>query len=159
MTTDELRQAVVEEARTWLGTPYHLKGMVKGAGVDCGLLPYAVYRKFDLVPEFDPAVFTDDWFCNTTQERYLMMVQRYLRKLMSGRARASLLPEPPPGAMVCARVCGSPLFNHSGIVTHWPFVVHAIRPRTAEVSVANHPMWALREIQVYDPFPAEGVDQ
>lgn len=32
------RQAVVAEARTWLGTPYHHAQMCKGVGVDCGLL-------------------------------------------------------------------------------------------------------------------------
>jgi len=29
------RQQVIEQARTWLGTPYHHQGRIKGIGVDC----------------------------------------------------------------------------------------------------------------------------
>lgn len=36
------RQAVVAEARTWLGTKYAHQQMCKGAGVDCGMLVGAV---------------------------------------------------------------------------------------------------------------------
>jgi len=32
---DPRRLAVTEEARVWLGTPYHHMGRVKGAGTDC----------------------------------------------------------------------------------------------------------------------------
>lgn len=32
------RQTVVAEARAWLGTPYHHQQMLKGVGVDCGML-------------------------------------------------------------------------------------------------------------------------
>lgn len=32
------RQAVVAEARTWVGTKYQHQQMCKGAGVDCGML-------------------------------------------------------------------------------------------------------------------------
>ena len=35
---------VVRMARTWLGTPYHHQGRVKGAGVDCGGLVIGVAR-------------------------------------------------------------------------------------------------------------------
>jgi len=31
----DLRKQIVEEAHSWLGTPYHHFAMVKGAGVDC----------------------------------------------------------------------------------------------------------------------------
>lgn len=33
----------VAEAITWLGTPYHHQGRVKGVGVDCGTLLCEVY--------------------------------------------------------------------------------------------------------------------
>ena len=37
----------VQEALTWLGTPYHHQGRVKGVGVDCGTLICEVYEKSD----------------------------------------------------------------------------------------------------------------
>ena len=35
MIADPTRAAVVHEARTWIGTPFHHQARVKGAGVDC----------------------------------------------------------------------------------------------------------------------------
>lgn len=43
---------VVRMARTWLGTPYHHQGRVKGAGVDCGGLVIGVASELGL-SEFD----------------------------------------------------------------------------------------------------------
>lgn len=38
------RQAIVEEAKTWLGTPFHHQGRVKGAGCDCAGLVVGVAK-------------------------------------------------------------------------------------------------------------------
>ncbi|MDO6044547.1 hypothetical protein Q4P48_08410 [Neisseria gonorrhoeae] len=46
----DLRARIVEEARSWLGTPYHHHAMVKGAGVDCAMLLVAVYGAVGLLP-------------------------------------------------------------------------------------------------------------
>ena len=32
------RRAIVREARSWVRTPYHPQGDIKGIGVDCGML-------------------------------------------------------------------------------------------------------------------------
>ncbi|WP_436904878.1 hypothetical protein [Acinetobacter johnsonii] len=37
-------QLAVQEALTWLGTPYHHQGRVKDVGVDCGTLLCEVYE-------------------------------------------------------------------------------------------------------------------
>jgi cell wall-associated NlpC family hydrolase len=34
---NSIRAAVVAEARSWLGTPFHHQGRVKAAGVDCAM--------------------------------------------------------------------------------------------------------------------------
>jgi len=141
---------VVIEARSWIGTPYHRRAAIKGAGVDCGMLPYAVLRKFDLIPEFDIAYLSNDWFNNTTQEKYLLMVQRYLRRLVGGRVSRNF--PALPGTLACVRVVGSRVFNHSGIVTQWPRVVHATWEGVREVNASVDPMWACMEIEIYDPW-------
>ncbi len=43
---------VVRVARTWLGTPYHHQGRVKGAGVDCAGLLVGVAKELGL-SDFD----------------------------------------------------------------------------------------------------------
>jgi cell wall-associated NlpC family hydrolase len=45
---------IVETARTWLGTPFHHQGRVKGAGVDCIGLVIGVARELGIwAPDFD----------------------------------------------------------------------------------------------------------
>lgn len=39
----------VAEAMTWLGTPYHHQGRVKGVGVDCATLLCEVYKEVGLM--------------------------------------------------------------------------------------------------------------
>lgn len=46
------RADVVAEARSWLGTPFHHQGRLKGIGVDCGGLLICVANKLGL-SEFD----------------------------------------------------------------------------------------------------------
>ena len=60
----DLRQRIVEEARSWLGTPYHHQAMVKGAGVDCAMILVAVYRAVGLIPAgFDPRPYPQTGIC------------------------------------------------------------------------------------------------
>jgi cell wall-associated NlpC family hydrolase len=67
----EARAAVVAEARSWLGTPYHHAADVKSAGVDCAMLLVRVYCDLGLVEPFDPRPYTRDWFLHRSEERYL----------------------------------------------------------------------------------------
>jgi len=145
-----MRSEVVAESRSWIGTPYHRRAFIKGVGVDCGLLPYAVYRKFELIPEFTAEWLANDWFANTTQERYLLMIERYLKKLFVTQARRDFRPEFLPGNLVVAKVFDSPVFNHAGIITTWPRVVHAVPDCVSEVDAAADPAWAGRVIAVFD---------
>lgn len=41
-------QDIIDEARTWLATPFHHQGRVKGAGVDCVGLVIGVARALEL---------------------------------------------------------------------------------------------------------------
>jgi NlpC/P60 family putative phage cell wall peptidase len=65
------RAAVVVEARSWIGTPYHHAADVKGHGVDCAMLLVRVYCDLGLVEAFDPRPYTRDWFLHRNEERYL----------------------------------------------------------------------------------------
>ena len=71
--SDAARAAVVAEARSWIGTPYHHAADVKGrtGGVDCAMLLVRVYCDRGLVEKFDPRPYTRDWFLHRNEERYL----------------------------------------------------------------------------------------
>lgn len=147
-----IRSGVVVEARTWVHTPYHKRGLLKGVGVDCGMLPYAVLRKFDLIPEIDNLpTLEDGWFCNTTDERYARLIERYFRKLLETQSRRDMQPEFLPGNLVLLQSWGSRVFNHAGLITVWPRVINALPEYgVAEVDASVDPFWASQRIAVYD---------
>lgn len=114
---DQARVAVVAEARTWLRTPYHHQGRVKGAGVDCAMLLCDVYYRCGLIPFIDPRPYPPDWYLHRSEERYLGWVEKFAQPLES---------VPLPGDLVVWRF--GRCFAHGAIVQEWPLVIHAYAP-------------------------------
>lgn len=109
------RAAVIAEARSWLRTPYHHKGHVKGAGVDCAMLLICVYSapSVGLIKYFEPDHYPEDWAQNNFDERYLSYVIEYAEETKT----------PGPGDIVVYKVGHS--FSHAGIVVEWPLIIHS----------------------------------
>ena len=59
------QERVRSEALTWLGTPYHHQGRVKGVGVDCGQILIAIYEKAEFYPLVSSSLVTIRriWLC------------------------------------------------------------------------------------------------
>jgi len=112
------RAAVVAEARSWIGTPYHNCADVKGAGIDCGMLLVRVFVDTGLCPPFDPRPYPVDWHLHRSDERYLGFI------FDRGREIAS----PQPGDVIVLRY--GRCYSHGGIVTAiGPLtIVHAYYP-------------------------------
>jgi cell wall-associated NlpC family hydrolase len=109
------RAAVVAEARTWLNTPYHHQARVKQAGVDCAMLPLAVYSAVGLIPEIAIDHYPPDWHLHRDTERYLDIVA----------AHAAEVPAPTgPGDFVLYR--WGRAFAHGALIVDWPTVIHAV---------------------------------
>ena len=123
MDTQAIRSAIVAEAQTWLGTPYHHGGDVKGAGVDCVMLLVKVYQRFFLLPAtFDPRPYPMDWHLHRSGERYLAGVLDH----------GCPVAKPQPGDIALYRYGRA--YSHAGIVTDWPTIIHAHRPDGAVVA-------------------------
>lgn len=117
MTEDEVRRAIVSEARSWIGTPYVSNAMIKGrrGGVDCAMLPIAVYSACGLIPkEFDPRPYPPQWHVHRNEEKYLAYVQQFTHEIAT----------PAPGDFAMFKV--GFVFAHGAIVTQWPMVIHAV---------------------------------
>lgn len=71
------REAVVAEALTWEGTPYHHRARVRGAGVDCANLLAAVYRDCGLIPDLDLGYYPRDWHQHRCDEQFLKWLRRF----------------------------------------------------------------------------------
>ena len=106
----------MREALTWLRTPYHHRGTIKGVGVDCAMFPMLVYAACGLIETFDPGDYPPDWHLHRSDERYLNAV----------RARASEIDptEAQRGDFVVFRV--GRCYAHGAIVIKWPRIIHAV---------------------------------
>lgn len=109
------RPQIVAEARTWLGTPYHEQGDVKGIGVDCGMILVRIFSKLGLIEPFDPRPYPRDFMMHSEEERYVGLVQR-----VGGIECAG---PPLPGDVVVWRF--GRCFSHGCIVVDWPRIIHA----------------------------------
>jgi cell wall-associated NlpC family hydrolase len=120
MIVDETaqRETVVAEARSWIGTPYHNCGDIKGAGVDCAMLLVRVFVDTGLCEPFDPRPYAPDWHMHRGEERYLGFV--------FDRARAVVAPQLGDVAVFKFGRC----YAHGGIVTRADplTIVHAYAP-------------------------------
>ena len=114
-SVSEQRWAVIAEARSWLATPYHHAARVKGAGVDCAMLPAAVYRAAGLIPDFPVEHYPPDWHLHRDVERYLDTVTRHAVEVPA-----------PTGAGDFVLFRWGRCFAHGAIIVDWPVIVHAV---------------------------------
>ena len=110
-----MQEAVVAEARSWLRTPYHHQGRIKGVGVDCAMLLCEVYHAVGLIPYIDPRPYPPDWHLHRGQERYLQWVSEYADAVESAE----------PGDVALYQFGRTK--SHGAIVISWPTVVHSYR--------------------------------
>ncbi len=115
MTEAEIRAAIVAEAISWESTPYAPRAMIKGVGVDCAMLPSAVYHAVGLIPEIMPS-YTQDWMMHRDEELFLSYITPYAREIDEA--------EVGPGDLVIWRFGRT--YSHSAIVIDLPVVLHAV---------------------------------
>jgi cell wall-associated NlpC family hydrolase len=112
-----VRQLIVEEAKTWLGTPYVSNGAIKGAGVDCAMILLKIFSDLKLIEYFDPRPYPAQWAIHQKSEVYLSHVLRYAGEIVG---------PPKPGDIVMFKF--GHCWAHSGLVTSWPDLIHANPP-------------------------------
>jgi cell wall-associated NlpC family hydrolase len=151
------REAIMAEAISWLGTPYHKGACVKGVGADCATFLWGVYKNCGLIPEGDKLIerYSHDWFANTDTERYLLHAVRYAAKVAEGVSYPTL--KALPGCMALVRSRTSNVFNHGGIVMRWPHLIHAVNPEIEPACASTHELWEYRTVVILDPFARQEV--
>jgi len=125
------RKYIIEEARTWKGTPYQHKGRVKGVGCDCGGIIYQVYNP--LLGPFKPFPndYPQDWAVHRENEIYLDFIAPYVEEVK----RAV------PGGVALFKVGRN--FSHAAVCTERGTFIHAWG-RTQDGSTVESPLQFFR---------------
>ncbi len=72
-----MRERVVGEAMSWLGTPYMHHQSCKGHGADCVGFVYGVYKAVGLIPaDWKPPAYSRQWHLHQNEE---LLVEGVLR--------------------------------------------------------------------------------
>ena len=113
MTDSQKRTLIVTEAISWLGTRWHHKAMVKGAGVDCAMLLYATYLNCGFI---EPMIIEDyprDWALHNNTEKFITNVEHYAHRVDS-----------PKSADIVLFKTGK-THSHGAIILDYPRIIHA----------------------------------
>jgi len=109
------REAIVAEALSWCGTPWHHEASVKGAGVDCAQLLRAVL--VNLGARIRPTDhYPPDWHLHRGEERFLGFVLEYCREIQEAQLE--------PGDILLWRI--GRCYSHGGFFIGAGEIVHAI---------------------------------
>jgi NlpC/P60 family putative phage cell wall peptidase len=137
---DPHRATVLAEARSWLGTPYHHMGRIRGAGTDCLMLLVEVYSASGIIPPVSIPFYPPDWHLHRGTERYLDGVMQYASEV----AKA----EPGDVALFKFGRC----FAHGAIVVKWPRLIHAWHNAGVVYGDAIQAPLAPRAVRFFNPF-------
>lgn len=118
-----MREAIVAEARRWIGTPYKNVGCIRGIGANCAMLLYGVASGAGvLAPDAPPPRwYTPQLHQHTKEERLVEYVKAY-------GAREIAEAEVGPGDIVLYRNGLS--YGHAAIVVSWPDTIVHTTQRT-----------------------------
>jgi cell wall-associated NlpC family hydrolase len=113
--TPEHCAAVIAEARSWIGTPWHSRARVKGAGVDCAQFPAAVYEAAGLIPHIEPE-YSRQWALHQAHELYIEWVLKFADEIAFEQVRTADM-----GVFLFDKAR-----SHGAIFTSRDTIVHAV---------------------------------
>ena len=135
--------AVIEVARSWLGTPYVHQASVKKVGADCLGLIRGVYRElYGCEPEQAP-VYAADWAEVGGQETLRDAARRHLKEIDASLAQQ--------GDVLLFRIRRDSPAKHAGILVDPLRMIHAYSGRA--VCESHLSLWWERRLAYAFRFP------
>lgn len=114
------REEIVAEARTWLGTPFHHQGRVKGVGTDCAGIIAGVLNHFNIKHKD---------YSNYTREESVPLMRQSLDEALIKIDKLE------PGAVVLFYMRRRDNTCHVGIMETDEVIIHAdMRPGIKKVT-------------------------
>lgn len=137
------RAAIIAEARTWVGTPYHHQASIKGVGCDCLGLVRGVWRVIYGEEPETPPPYSRDWAEAARRETLADAAGRHMTPVVIADAQ--------PGDVLLFALNDRAPAKHCGILTEPDRMVHSYESHpVAEVSLSA---WWRRRIRFVFAFP------
>lgn len=143
MTHEEQREAVIKEALTWEKTPHHNGARIKGAGVDCGQFPIAVYSAVGLMPDIQGLRYSAQFHLHRDEEWYLKIAD----------ANGTRVEKPQRGDFALYKI--GRIYSHGAIVMNWPRIIHAWVHVGVTQDIGDQGHLARKDVLFFSPFKDE----
>lgn len=141
MITDIQRAAIITEALSWERTPHHNGTCIKGAGVDCGKFPWAVYHACGLMPPIDERLrYSAQFHLHRDIEWYRNIAEQY----------GTPIEAPQKGDFALYKI--GRIYSHGAIVIEWPRIIHAWVRVGVTQDVGNQGHLANRSVIFFSPW-------
>ena len=125
------RAALIAEARSWIGTPYHHQAALKGVGCDCIGLIRGIYAAFGGVVEL-PADYSPSWHLHRAEERLRDGLDRYGTEVPLLSAR--------PGDILLFGIGKGPA-AHGAVLIEGAVIIHAYSEAGAVIASRLSGRW------------------
>lgn len=128
MITLSLRDLVLREAESWLGTPFEHMQRCKGAGVDCGQFLLGVYHNAGCIPKVETEYYPRDFHIHNDREWYKEIVLKFAEEITG---------PPLPADLALFKLHGGLVYSHGAIIVSWPRVIHSVISRKVDFGDAT----------------------
>lgn len=119
MTETEFRTAIATEAESWIDTPYHANGALKGVGVNCAQFLFCVAKAAGVLAADAPLPrwYTPQLATNSKEERLVNYVMSYgATEVAEAQVKT--------GDIVLYK--SGQAHGHAAIVLDWPEIIHVL---------------------------------
>ncbi len=138
-----LRQTIIDEAMSWIGTPYQHQCSKKNAGCDCLGLVRGIWRKLYGCEPVQIPPYTPDWAEVGKEETLRDASEHYLDPIAVKNAR--------PGDVLLFRMQAGVPAKHMAVLIEPDLIIHAYWGRAVTRSFLA-PYWVRRRAYAYS-FP------
>lgn len=140
-----MSRAIIEQARTWIGTPYHHQARLKGVGCDCLGLVVGVASELRLTDDAGKLLSSFDQTNYSTQPD---------GQLLTGKLQALLneipISQKAPGDLALFKIDGNP--QHMGLLSDYEDGLGVIHSYVSSGKVVEHRLdkkWEHRIVKVF----------
>lgn len=128
------RRAVIDQGLSYVGTPYHHRGTLRGVGVDCITFLLGAFQGARVLGAVELPRYPRDWHLHRDQERYMTGLLKYCVETAPASERT-----PKPADIVLYKFGRA--FSHGVLVLEWPKAIHAyVGVGVTEVDALRLPM-------------------